>query len=113
MGRLVDNDASGEALHKDWFGLLSDEAKADVMKVQIAEHEKTRRTEVEQQEQTRRNRESNADFHFDRGMFIAVLGLVVLGSTCVAYNKVIKSDCPPERPCPTCPTPDAGAPAAR
>ncbi len=104
------------------FGLLSDEAKAEVMKAQIAEGEKTRRTQIEQEEQTRRNLHNTEGFHIVRGFFIIFLLCVVAGSTCVGYHKIDLEDArvraahpaPPPPPPPPTPVivvqPDAGAP---
>ncbi len=70
------------------FNLLSDEAKADVIKTQIIEHEQTERARIEQTEQTRRNLHDEDGYHVVRGMFVVFLFFIVAGATCVGYRKV-------------------------
>lgn len=81
---LLSKDADDQM--SEWLGLLSDEARADVLKVQIAECEKTKRTRIESERAVKCNLHSDGSYHFVRGLFVVVLGLIVLGTTCVSYH---------------------------
>lgn len=74
------------------FNMLSDEAKAGVLRAQIEEHEKTERDRIEQQEQTRRNLHDKDGYHVVRALFVIFLLCVVGGLTCVGTKRIELED---------------------
>ncbi len=77
-----DSDVDG------WLGLLGDKERADVLKTRITEVEKTRRHAVEQNAASRRHLHATEGYHFVRGFFVVVLGILVVGASCVSYHAI-------------------------
>jgi hypothetical protein len=77
-----------EQLRADWFGQLSDESKADVIKVKIAEEEKTARSRIENEHRTKQNLIQTDGYHVVRFTFVVFLLAIVYGASCVAYRKI-------------------------
>lgn len=73
---------------EDWLQLLSDESRADVMKVQISETEATKRKEVEAREATKVALANSDSHQVVKGIGVVALVLVAFCATCVAHRKV-------------------------
>lgn len=84
------------AINEKWLEMLSDEARADVMKAEITEtaatvrarlkeENETKRAYVKEKEATRRARVGNDGFYVIRGLFI--VGFVIMTSI-LGYNYV-------------------------
>lgn len=96
-----------EDAHSEWFGLLSDAAKAEVMKAQITESALTERHRITEQATTDRERiqsdrsvkhesYNNESYNWVRFAFILLLAACVAGATCVEYHKIeLKSQSTP------------------
>lgn len=67
----------------DWFGLLSDEAKADVIKTRIKEEEQTKRILVEEKEKSQRNLYDSDGYHTVRiALSIGLILFIITASLC-------------------------------
>lgn len=71
-----------------WMGLLGDADRADVIKVGIAEREKTARALNEETARTQRELIATEGYHVVRGLFVIMLLAAVGGGTCVGYHVV-------------------------
>ena len=69
----------------DNLGMLTDEVRGDVLKTVVVETEKTKRFNLEQQEQTRRNRENNDGFHAVRGAVVVTATIVIIVVAVCSY----------------------------
>ncbi len=73
---------------EDWLQLLSDESRADVMKVQIAETELTKRKVTEEFEKTKRDRANSDNYQTVKGLAVGALVIVAMCATCVGHRAV-------------------------
>ena len=73
---------------EDWLELLSDESRADVMKVQIAETEATKRKQFEEECKKTREREGRDGHWVVKGLWACVALALIASMTCVGYRKV-------------------------
>ncbi len=76
----------------DWLISMSDEQRADVIKTQIAEEEKTRRLRIEQEEESRRADIATDGYHGFRIGAICALVCAIAAGTCVGYRAVEAHD---------------------
>lgn len=104
-GARDDRDAQ-DAVDREWFGLLPDAERAEVLKVQITEREKTRRALADAGVQRHHQLVGNEGFYWVRGLALGVVLVAVMCATCVGYQYVNVA-LAPARPSPA---PDAGAP---
>lgn len=70
----------------DWLVSMSDEQRADVIKTQITEEEKTRRVELEQEGESRRADIATDGYHGYRIAAVLAIMCAIAGSTCVGYH---------------------------
>ena len=68
--------------------LADDNAKADVLKVKIAESESTKRTEIKGREETRQRLVGNDGYHFVRGVLAFAVGIAVVAGSICAYHMI-------------------------
>ena len=73
-------------INQKWLEMLSDEERAGVMKVEIAESAKTERTRIEQTQDTIRKRENADGYYVIRGCFAVALAFAALVSGITYYN---------------------------
>lgn len=76
----------------DWLVSMSDEQRADVIKTQIAEEEKTRRMRIEQEEQSRRADIATDGFQAYRVVAVLAVVCAIAAATCVGYRAVEAHD---------------------
>jgi len=70
--------------------LLPEEQRAEVMKVQIAEEEATKRKTIEAREKTKQERIGNDSYHIVRGLMVAVCAILVI-ATAIVINDAVGS----------------------
>lgn len=74
----------------EWFSLLSDEGKAEIMKTQIVEVEKTKREISTQQELSRREKIGNNNFNIVRMIMWGSLVVITWVVSC-SYSSHFES----------------------
>lgn len=71
-----------------WLGLLDDKERAEVLKVQIAEREKTERIRIERASEIQQRLHQTEGYHFVRGLWAFAAVCAIAASTCVGYKTV-------------------------
>lgn len=82
-----------------WLNALSDEERAGVMKVQIAETEATKRKAIEEEEHTKRDLFGNDVYHVVRFIvsvcvLVSIIGIVAMGCQAIETWGKIKGTAP-------------------
>lgn len=73
---------------EEWLKALSDEGRAEVLKVKIHEEETTKRKEIEEQEATKRARFSTEGFHVVRGLIVVGIVTICLMASAVSCEHI-------------------------
>lgn len=78
-----------EDLEREWYGMLPDAERAEVLKSLISERGQTRRAEIDADKQVHEVKQKTEGFHIIRGLALCtlVIGIAVTGSvTCHAID---------------------------
>ena len=73
---------------EEWFALLSNEGKVEVMKTQIKEQSETERLRLSEENTTHRTKVGSEPYNTTRAIFAVVILLITCCGTCVAFRGV-------------------------